>query len=490
MPDRRSPVLVGVAQLEQRVDDPAAGLEPLELMLEAVRRAAAECGRPGILEHADSVRVIKGLWPYENPARVLAERIGAPGAQTVGTPFGGNMVQHCVNHAARAIRAGELDVVVLTGAENGRSRARLQKAGTRFAYSAAPGTPDLVVGSLEPLVHPAEVARNTVQAIQIYAIFENAIRHARGESLADHSVRISELWERFNAVAAANPHAWIRTRVSAEAIRTPSPDNRMICFPYPKLLNSNNSVDQGAALILCSLEKAEALGCDPDAFVFQQAGTDAHDQHQVSHRDNLYSSPAMRLAGRRALELAGTSPDAIEHVDVYSCFPSAVQIAAAEIGLSEGRPLTVTGGMTFAGGPLNNYVMHAIARMAEVLRADRGSRGLVTANGGYLSKHAFGVYSTEPPDGGFAYEDLQAQVDAYPSREVVEDDYQGPATLESYTVMYRGEAPVVAHTACRLEDGRRIWANAEDPELCVAMTREEFCGRAARIESKGVLRVD
>jgi acetyl-CoA C-acetyltransferase len=318
----------------------------------------------------------------------------------------------------------------------------------------------------------------------MYPIFENALRHARGESIEEHRIRISELWARFNAVAVENPHAWIQKPLSAEEIRTPSSSNRMIGFPYTKLMNSNDSVDQAAALIVCSVEAARRAGIPRERWIFLHAGTDAHDRPMASHRDNLYSSPAIRIAGSRALELAGTSAEAVDHVDLYSCFPSAVQVAAAELGLSLERPLTVTGGMTFGGGPLNNYVMHSIARMAEVLRADPGSLGLCTGNGGFLAKHAFGVYSTEPPEQGFRYANPQSEVDALPGREVV-TDYEGQATLESYTVRFGQEDPEVGHAAFLLPDGRRTWANTEDLELAAAMTREEFCGRPARIDGRG-----
>ena len=488
MQSRRSPVLVGVGQLDHHVQSAEEGREPLEMMMDAVRLAAEDAGKSELLEAADSVYVIKGAWLYHDPARAIAERIGAPGAETVGTPFGGNMVQSAVNDAAMAIQRGDIDIALLTGAEQGRTQALARKQGTKLTFSPAPGTPDRVIGGLDKMVHDAERERGIMQPIQFYPVFENAIRYARGESLEDHIVRISELWARFNAVAVDNPHAWIRDPISAEEIRTPSPRNRMIGFPYPKLMNSNNGVDQAAALILCSLETAERLGVDSDRLVFPHAGTDAHDHNLVSNRDDLHSSPAIRIAGRRALELAEISPHDVDHVDIYSCFPSAVQVSAMELGLSEKRRLTVTGGMTFGGGALNNYVMHSIATMAEILRADPGSRGLITANGGNLSKHAFGVYSTTPPDHPFLHDCPQEQVDREPRREVVMQ-HDGPATIESYTVMFDADQPSIALVACLLDDGRRAWANSTDRALAEAMTREEFCGRAAKIDAAGVLHV-
>lgn len=475
-----TPVLVGVAQLEQRVQDPAEAREPLDLMIEAVRAAAADAGSSTLLSDAGAVRVVRGAWRYENPARAVAEALGNGNVETGLTQFGGNYVQSVVNQTALDIQAGRQEIVVITGAEVGYSFFKARKAGFRPEWRDAPGTPDRIYGEDLPMTGALETAIGLNKPIQFYPMFENALRAARGESIAEHLERISTLWSRFSEVAEANPHAWIRERFSPEAIRTPSASNRPVSFPYPKLMNSNNNVDQAAALIMCSTEAAKRLGIGAEQWIYPWAGTDAHDTLLVSNRDNLYSSAAIRIAGSRCLELAGVSAGELDHVDLYSCFPVAVQVAAAALGLDEGRPLTVTGGLTFAGGPLNNYVMHSIATMAERLRADGGAKGLVTANGGYLTKHAFGVYSTEPPARPFRHADVQAEVDATPTREALEN-YSGPIETESYVVMYGAEGPDTAYVAGRVPSGERVWATTRDPEVMVAMTREEFCGRPARV---------
>ena len=303
--------------------------------------------------------------------------------------------------------------------------------------------------------------------------------------------RTAGLWARFSEVAATNPNAWIQRAYTAAEISTVTPDNRMIGFPYTKLENSNNMVEQGAGLILCSVERAEALGIDRDRWVFLHAGADASDHWFISNRDDLHSSPAIRTAGRAALDLAGTTAADLDHVDLYSCFPSAVQVAARELGLGIERQLTVTGGMSFAGGPWNNYAMHGIATMSDVLRGDPGSTGLCTANGGYLTKHAFGVYSTEPPAAGaYRWRSTQDEVDALPSREL-DAEPSGVVEIETYTVMHdRAGQPETGYAAVRMPDGRRGWGTTTDPDLMKAMTTEEFVGRAASIVPDGTLSVD
>jgi len=208
----------------------------------------------------------------------------------------------------------------------------------------------------------------------------------------------------------------------------------------------------------------------------------------VSERDTLWSSPAIRLNGAAALRLAGIGAGDVAHVDLYSCFPSAVEIAAAELGLGldePDRPLTVTGGLTFAGGPGNNYVTHSIASMVDVLRGDPGSFGLVTANGWYITKHATGVYSTKPPADGFRSENVQPAVDRLPRREWV-TQHDGPAEIEAYTVMHeRDGSPGVALVGCLLDDRRRAWASSTDAGVLAAMTGSECVGRRARLSADG-----
>jgi acetyl-CoA C-acetyltransferase len=312
--------------------------------------------------------------------------------------------------------------------------------------------------------HEYEISRQIVAPVQVYPIFESAIRAHAGRSIPDHNRRLGELWSRFSSVAAANPYAWIRTAMTPEEIITPSPRNRMIGLPYTKVMNSNNDVDQSAALIMCSVAKAESLGVPRDRWVFPISGTDCHEHKYVSMRHTFHETPAIRLGGRLALELAETSIDDIDIIDLYSCFPSAVQLGAESLGLSLDRQLTRTGGLSFAGGPWNNYVMHAIATVVGELRERPGEKGLIWANGGYATKHAFGVYSTTPPASGFRHANPQDSIDALPKRNVLDvGASRGSATIEGYTVMHDREGRAERAIATVLDDdGNRAWGVSDD----------------------------
>jgi acetyl-CoA C-acetyltransferase len=482
-------VIVGAAQLLRRPEDPAAAPEPIDMMRETLERAAVDSGAPDLLRAADSIRVIQLLsWRYPDPGRFLAERLGASPRETVLTTTGGNSPQMLVNETARAIQAGEIDVALLVGAEAmfTRFRARRQKAWLQWTTQEEK-PPTRVLGDDLAGTNDIEMSRAMALPTQIYPIFENAIRAASGASVADHSRHLAELWSRFSEVAAANPYAWSPTAQSPEEIETVTAENRMIGFPYTKAMNANLDTDQAAGVIMCSAAAADAAGVPRDRWVFPWSGADGHDHYWVSERADLHSSPAIRLVGKAALELAGKGVDDIAHIDLYSCFPSAVQIGAAELGLSLDRQLTVTGGLSFGGGPGNNYSMHAIATMVETLRRDPGAFGLVTSLGWYITKHAIGVYGTEPPPSGHRSARPQEAIDALPRCDFVAE-HEGDVTVESYTVMHeRDGTPSLGIVACRLPDERRAWANVRDVDVLRGMTEQEQHGRRGRLDRDGTL---
>jgi len=480
------PVLVGAGQVLQRAEDPRQAAEPLALMVAALVQAGEDSGAPKLLQRADSISVVRGAWRYGDPGREIARRLAAAPRETVGTPYGGNFAQACVIDAARAIQAGRSGIVLVAGAENGRSAGQAQRLGLELPQCEARGAPDRKLAEDKAIFHDAELARGMNSASDVFAVIESAIRFARGESLEAHAARVAALWAGFSAAACDNPHAWIRRPYSADEIGLASPDNPMISYPYTRLMNANARVDMAAGLLLCSLETAGSAGVPEEKLVFLHAATEANDSNFLSTRAELHRSPALRLAGARALALAGRAASEIDHFDLYSCFPSAVQVAALELGVPEGRPLTVTGGLTFAGGPLNSYGLHAVARMAEVVRARRGAVGLVHGNGGWLAKHSIGVYSSEPPGEGFRYADLQQEADALPLREALVD-FAGPVTLEAYTVAHQRGAPRIAHVACLTAEGRRTWGTLAEPAVLRAMMQEEFCGRRGRLDGRGGL---
>ena len=498
--DPRTPVLVGVGQVTQRPDPEVPVTErpePVELMAQALRAAGRDSGAGDgggrLLARAQSLRVMVPLsWRYVNPGLLVSERLGITPRELALTAIGGNNPQTVVNRTALQIGAGELEVALVTGAECTFTRLAARRDPERpvlgWTTQADDTPPPAMLGDDRVPVTDVEAARGLDRPLRVFPLFENALRFDAGETIEEHQRKVSDLWARLSSVATTNPYAWSRQGKTADQVRSTGPSNRMVSFPYPKLMMANDRVDQGAALILCSAHAARDAGVPRDQWVFPVAGADAHDHWFLSQRMDLRSSPAIRMAGSRALALAGAGIDDIAHVDLYSCFPCAVQISARELGLpldDPGRPLTVTGGLGFAGGPGNNYVSHSIASMAVRLRANPGALGLVTGLGWYSTKHAIGLWSTSPPAAGFRHECPQDAVDSLPRRAPA-PEYEGEATIETYTVVHDREgAPQLAILAALTGDGHRAWANVSDRDDMLGLTEDEGCGRKVRLVADG-----
>lgn len=496
--DPRAPVIVGVGQAQQRPEDPAAALEPIDLLGRAVEAALDDSGAPSALRTAvDTVAVVQIVsWPYPDPGALLARRLGLDEvSRTATTTVGGNSPQMLMNELATAVARGDMDVVLLGGAEcvYTRWRARREpKVWLEWTDADDPPCP-WVLGDDRAGSSDYEMAHMAAAPTQVYPLLETALRSSAGRGIDEHQARVSELWSTFAAVAAANPHAWSRTAYSPDDIRSVSAENRMVAFPYPKLMCANIDVDQAAAVVMCSYERARAAGVGDDRLVFPLAGADAHDHFFFSERERLDTSPAIRAAGGAMLGAARLDIDDVSRFDLYSCFPAAVQVAMDALGLAgpaggDRRPLTVTGGLGFAGGPANNYPSHAIAAMVDACRRDPGSIGYVGALGWYCTKHSMGLYSTEPPRGGFARVDRavpQAEVDALPSRETA-GAYEGEAILEAMTVVVdRDGTPTVAVVSALTPEGTRALANSRERDVMSSMMEEPWEGKKIRVTTDG-----
>jgi acetyl-CoA C-acetyltransferase len=457
------PAIVGAAQVVQRPDewaDPSDVRGPIELMTSAARAAAEDAGAASLLAKIDWTAVVGGLWSYRDPGRLIAARIGARQAGTAKSVITGNAPQDLIGVAAERIARGEIDVALVVGGEAGATRRRLKAAGLEPAHHDEGDVPDPEqVGDFEPAMI-AEIRALGVAATA-YALLDDAHRIRTGASMAAHRDQISELWARFSEVASRNPYAWDRTAHSAAEIREPTPDNRMIAFPYPKAMVANNTVDQASAVILCSVDAARAAGIATDRLVFPHVVTSAHETWEAVHRHELDEAPALAAAGQAALAHCGITIDQLAHLDLYACFPAIVRMTARALGLDLARPLTITGGLGFAGAPMANSSGQAIAAMVPLLR--EGGWGLVHANGGIATKHAFGIYAARPPD-RFARIDAQPQARLDP-RPAAGPGWSGDGAVEAATVGFDRDGPTHLVAAIRTPDGARAFVRSTDADL-------------------------
>jgi len=479
-----TPVLVGAGAVSERATDPSRVGEPLALMQAALERAAEDAGSRALLARADSIRAARGFWSYPDPCRLLAERFGAARARTEIAEIG--VLQTTpLGRAAADIAAGRADVVLVTAGE-ARRRAQRAKAagGEALLTQQAPTTPDCVLRPHGKILTEAELRAGLGMPVSQYAMIENALRAALGQSLAEHRAGLAALQAELSKIAAGNPDAWFRDPVDADAIADPR-RNPMLAFPYGKLHCSNWNVDQAAGFVLCSVATARALGIPRARWIFPLAVADANQMLPLSERGEPARCAGFARAAERALERAGRRLEDVAHRELYSCFPSAVRVQQRELGIRDERPVSVTGGMAFAGGPLNHFAFQALARMVGVLRADPGSAGLVTAVSGMLMKQGVSLWSSEPAAAGFAHDDV-SEATARDTRAVtLVPVSQGPARVAAYTVLYEGAEPKRTVLLCDREGGGRLLVVSEDAALAQRATQQELCSRDVQISADG-----
>jgi acetyl-CoA C-acetyltransferase len=482
--DPRSPVLVGVGA-EVRRDDHLPGLDHIGLMVAAAEQAFADAGVDSSLTGA--VLVPRGSWGAGDPERTVAQRLGAPGARTTMAELGIPQLS-IMRRACELIADGTVDVALVVGAETRHRSGVAKRAGVELP--AAPGTGEPADEVLKPadefMTRPEIERKLTVPAHQ-YAVIESTLRAAAGRTPAEHAAHLGRLWSGFAEVAAANPDAWDRSHPSADEIATPGPRNRMLAAPYTKLLCSQWNVDQAGAMVFLSARAAEAAGVASDRWVHPLGFAESNLMLPMPTRRDIHRWPAFAVAAERLFELTGRSVADVGPVDLYSCFPAAVETFAIELGLPFDRPLTVTGGMTFGGGPLNNYTFQSVVAMARRLRDEPGAIGLTTSVSGLLTKPAIALWSTDPGDRPFAWADVTDEAKAATATVEVDGDLTGAGTVVGCTVLYEDGEPTTGVAVVQIGAARTI-ALTDDRKTALGMTQEEWVGRGVTVHEVGRFR--
>ena len=475
----RTPVIVGVGQINDRAPADQPGLDSVALMAEAARIADKDAGG-GFLARCDWLAIVPQISYRDlDPAALLPGQLGVS-PKHVAHPHmaSGDTPIHHMNDAANAIARGEAKVCVVTGGEGIRNAAKRPQApdGSSGLFQAARTASE--IRKRYGLINPAE----------IYPLYENATRAAWGQSLAEGQAESGQIWSLMSKVAAAAEGAWIKSPKTPAEVTTPSPDNRPISFPYNKLMVANSSVNQGAAYIVTSLAEARAAGVPQDRLIYVWAGAAAHESEEPLERTAWGQIPeGMRTSLEKAMSVNGLKPADLDHVELYSCFPCVPKMARRVLGWPADKPATVHGGLTFGGGPIGNYMTHAVVAMVQALRKG-GGKGLLFGNGGHCTHNHTIVISRNPPPEALLGLDYDYNADADAVRGKVPplgDDYEGMVTLETYTVVYdRSGDPAFGIVMARSPDGGRVAARVgpEDKRTIAFLTD----GKAEPVGSKGV----
>ncbi len=496
--DPHTPVVVGVGQAAERIDDPDyRAMSPVELAAAAARAALVDCGA-NVESVAAAVDTVAGVRQFEisgplataplgrsnNYPRSVANRLGANPARAILEIVGGQGPQHLISELAAEIAAGRSNVSLIFGSDATSTLRRFAKAGNKpdFTETVDGDLEDRGTG-IEKLISRYTVIHGLTSAPIQYGLLENARRAGTGLGPAEYGRQMGELFAPFTKIAASNPFAAAPVERTVDELITVTEGNRMISEPYPRLLVARDQVNQGAAALLISVDAARRLGVPEEKWVYLHGHADLEEQ-ALLQRPDLGHAPSAVLAVREALDMAGIGIDDVATFDLYSCFPVPVFNVCDGMGVAPDDPrgLTLTGGLPFFGGAGNNYSMHAVAETVAQMRSAPGRFGLVGANGGIMSKYSVGVYSTTPvgwkPDRSA---ELQAQVGTWPTQPVTENA-QGAGTVETYTVR-RDDGRPTGIVIGRLDDGSRFLSTTEDHELIALLVDGDPLGHSVRVRS-------
>jgi acetyl-CoA C-acetyltransferase len=442
LPEDRIPVIVGIGEIVDRPKDIAQGLEPLDLLEQALKRAEADSGAK-LLGEIGSLDVVNFLsWRYRDPEKRLAERLGIAPAHCYYGPVGGESPIRYLHEAAQRIARGECSVAAVCGAEAQSSATKAERAGVTLPWTPfAHDVPEPKRGAA--FQKPLAVKLGVFRPITVYPLYESATSAHWGQTPRESLRESGALWSTYSRVASENPNSWLKTRFAPDQITTPSPDNRLIAWPYTKLMVANPMVNMGAALLLTSLAKARAAGISEDRLVYPLGGASAEEPRDYLLRDQFYESHPQNAVLQAAMDLVEGDGKKFDAIELYSCFPCVPKMARRTLGLGPDVEPTVTGGLTFFGAPLNTYMTHAACAMVRRLRGD-ARLGLLYGQGGFVTKHHALIVSRTPPREALS-QDTSVQAEADRNKRAVPEfltEASGKGKVESFTVIFRGNGEV------------------------------------------------
>ena len=494
--EKTTPILIGVGQAAEVVQtDLTTAASHADMAGRAARAALADAGVSGdVLDWLACVRTFSDsspayACPFGGPnkfPRAVAARIGAAPSTAIYDVIGGQSPQTLVAEAARALQTGESRFALIAGGEAlGNMRAAQRSSKTLDWSETHDGEwTDRGLFNGPMIVSQTELAHGLMDAMAYYGFIETARRIKAGRTVSEHREYMAELIAPMSNVAAENPFAMFKDSFSSEEIAAPTAANRNLISPFLKNMVAKDGVNQGAAVLMTTVGEAEALGVPREKWVFLRGHAEAQENLMLDRAD-LSRSVAMDLVIHGALDAANADSSDIDHADIYSCFPCVVDQAVTQLDRKE-KSMTLTGGLPFFGGPGNNYTLHGICETVSACRAAPGSLGLAHGNGGWMSKQAVGIYSTEWREGTVFADDAKLAVAiAAQERPGQTSTPSGEGVIESYIVQYKRGDPISAIVIGQLDDGVRFYAKLQDMDVTKlkALANGEVDGTAIRVES-------
>lgn len=481
-----TPVIIGLGFEMNRAENPHDCPEPYQLMVNAARNAALDCGHSKVLEQLESIAVQQGMWDYTNPGALVAEQLGCRNVKSQLSDLGVLQLTPFFELCNR-ISAGEQQLGLVTGGEAKFRELRSKITGVDVSNTRQENTspaPDEHFVSHDPFASDVEMNAQIFMPVELFAVIESALRHSQGLGIEAHRDKLAELYAEFSQVASRNPHAWHQQPLPPAAIRNAEGKNAMLAFPYTKKHNTQWNVNQAVAIMVSSVAKARELGVDESNWVFPLSAARSNHVVTLAQQRQLHSHPGTIAIGERAFTLAGKTPADLDLAELYSCFPAAVQSFAQDLHIPAECPLSVTGSMAFAGGPYNHAALDGVARMAEVLRTRQSNTlGLVSNLSGIFGKTGVMLLSNESSDVPYQFADVTDEIANIDTPLITNSLYCGPAEIVGYTVSFSGGVPQRALAYCALPDEQRTVVQCTRNDLMQDMMVNEYVGRRVQISA-------
>ena len=482
---KNRPVVVGVAAIQQKGNFEELD-EALILMDKATKSAIKDAGNESIKNYVDEIRIPKGFWKYRDPGKWIAKNNNFKKDPTTYVTKIGVLQQNLINEACLQIEKGEIEASLIVGGEARYKNLRSKIEKKSFKEEKLEENPDFYIKAKEDLYGDEELEALGAMAVGYYAVIETALRKAHNEEIKEHKEKIGKQYKQFSDLALKNKNAWTDESFSEKEIIFDSKKNKLMAYPYNKLHCTSWNVNQSAALIICSEKIADKLMIDTSQRVYPIASTENNHMISVQQRPKLYESFGMNYAAKMIRSYIKKLGICIDAYDLYSCFPAAVRMFKDSLKIEDGEPLTVTGSMPFAGGPLNSYVLHSSVEMIKKIRANEINYGLVTGVSGMMTKQSFCVWGNKYKE-RFFHSDVTKKVISKESPFNLSSKLHGDGKIIGYTFFENNNQNMIAVLYLEDEDCHRKVVTSNKQEFINVLKNEEWVGKRIKFQRNQVV---
>ena len=475
-----TPVVIGIGDIQQK--DNFNNLdEALILMDKATKFAIEDTGNSKIKNYIDEILIPKGYWKYRDPGKWIAKENNFKEVKTSVSKIG-ILQQSLINLACNKIQAGEVQACLILGGEARYKRTKALIEKKEFVETELTQNPDNYVKAKDELQIDREKEVLGTMAVGYYSIFESAFRYKRGKGFNEHHKYLSDVYEKFSKIAVNNKDGWSEQEVSSEVILNSSNKNPQIAFPYNKYHCTSWNVNQGAAIVICSEELANTLDVDQKKRIYPIAAAENNHMMPSILRPQLSKQAGMQMAANFIIDICKDKDINISYFDLYSCFPVAVQMFADTLGIKDISNSTITGGMSFAGGPLNSYVLHSTIKMIKKLRQNNNNAGVVTGVSGMMTKQSYCLWSNQSLS-KFMFKDVTVDASKIDIPKKISKKTFGEAKIIGYTIISDNQITKKAVIYVEDANSERNIIQSHDIKVIKSMESEEWVGKVINFKN-------